>query len=113
MCEAHEQRARHGKCLDTPIRPKTKGGGEWSNGYGYIVKTTTRGLMMKHRWVMEQHIGRQLFKNETVHHMNGDRKDNRIENLELWSSAHPPGQRVVDKLKWARELIDTYKEVRL
>ena len=58
---------------------------------------------------MEQHIGRPLLKNETVHHMNGDRKDNRIENLELWSKSQPAGQRVADKLKWAREIQETYK----
>lgn len=58
---------------------------------------------------MEQHIGRKLLPEETVHHINGDRLDNRIENLELWSSNHPSGQRVADKVDWAKRLLALYE----
>lgn len=50
------------------------------------IKTPDGRRMLEHRWVMEQHIGRKLLRSEQVHHINHDRLDNRIENLELVSS---------------------------
>jgi hypothetical protein len=44
------------------------------------------------------------------YHINGVRDDNRLENLELWSSSHPQGQRITDKVSWAKEILDLYND---
>jgi hypothetical protein len=76
---------------------------------GYVVAYTPDGQISQHRWMMERHLGRPLLGHENVHHKNGVRDDNRIENLELWSTSQPAGQRVEDKLEWCKWFINQYQ----
>ena len=79
--------------------------------WGYRILSVNGAAIPEHRYVMEQLLGRKLFAEETVHHVNGVRTDNRPENLELWSSRHGRGQRVEDKIRWCVAFLADYPEV--
>ena len=111
-CGGHARQLRDGEDL-RPLRKITKHSGEWHTNINGYVQRWSPGrdgrIEFEHRRVMEGHIGRSLLGSETVHHVNGVRNDNRVENLELWSSAQPYGQRVDDKVAWAIDTLRTYR----
>lgn len=95
-------------------------GGRWVSPKGYVhvwvsdddsmsVMRDKNNRVYEHRLVMARSLGRPLLKEERVHHINGNRSDNQIENLELWSTSQPYGQRVRDKVQWAKEILGLYE----
>lgn len=101
-----------------PRREPGQRGGRYVDGDGYAQvyfpdhpnrSKSSGGMVGEHIVIMSAHLGRPLYKDETVHHKNGVRDDNDFDNLELWSSSHPPGQRVEDKVQWAHTILERYE----
>lgn len=114
LCSRHIMRVRtHGEPGEADSRQRARGTGNINPRTGYIDMGVNGRRIAQHRLVMEQHLGRELLSTETVHHKNGQRSDNRLANLELWSSAQPPGQRVEDKVAWMVEFLALYAPERL
>ncbi len=75
---------------------------------GHPRTKTSNKYVFEHILILEESLGRYLFTTERVHHKNGVKDDNRLENLELWTIGHPAGCRVNDLLPWAIEFIRKY-----
>lgn len=113
LCSMHHQRVcKHG--YPGGNLPLIRRGGHplVKNGYLYQYLPESpharNNYVAIHRLTMALHLGRKLTRQESVHHKNGDKTDNRIANLELWSAYQPSGQRVQDKIIDAVRLLTAY-----
>lgn len=106
-CAMHLQRVRkYGE--PGPAQSMRWGSNRKAPKNGYVMLTANGRRIAEHRFVMEEIIGRRLLPDENVHHINGVKSDNRPENLELWTTAQPAGQRVEDQVQWALEILRRY-----
>lgn len=106
-CDKHYQRVK--KYGSTELPPKRRElhpnwrGGEYVDGCGYLRVRLYPGdrwysgdggkrqSIPKHRLIMQEYLGRQLSSDETVHHIDGDRLNNDISNLQLRMGKHGKG----------------------
>jgi hypothetical protein len=121
LCSLHYNRQRTRGDVGSPtVLKRPAGQGCHSTRHGYrIVVYQLGGRTVKipeHRLVMERMLGRRLQPFENVHHKNGRKDDNRLQNLELWVRPQPTGQRPADLVAWIvqyyPELVDAEMKAR-
>lgn len=103
-CQCQRCRTTRGELLGNK-NPAWGGGRTVRGGYPAILLNSDspframgdrNGYVLEHRLVVAQALGRSLASYEQVHHINGDKTDNQLSNLELWATSHPSGVRFRD-----------------
>lgn len=106
LCRVHWGRFKNHGTVDKLVRERRP----FVDARGYVREFVDgkRAAQLQHRLIMAAHLGRELLPDETIHHRNGIKTDNRLANLELWAAMHPKGQRTEDLLAFAHEVISRY-----
>lgn len=119
LCSTHSWRLKHWGVIEREgVTPKFRAeiGERRVDKTGYVKvklpghpEAHANGWVFEHRKVMSDHLGRKLTPDENVHHLNGIRDDNRLENLEVWNTIQPSGQRAEDKIRYAIYILGLYR----
>jgi hypothetical protein len=120
MYEVQDNRCGHVNEVNDAVRHEFKGKKSlcecplrYTEKSGYIrwqwrMPDGRRVILLEHRMVMAGMLKRELYAHENPHHKNGVKDDNCPENLELWSTFQPAGQRIEDKTAWAIKWLEQY-----
>jgi hypothetical protein len=115
VCQAHRSRyMRHGDYEISVKWPNLKKGQKQLTKYGYYRINTGTKRVLEHRYLMEKHLGRKLLKSEKIHHINGKKTDNRIENLILIEQPEHIKQyhRKTPIINWELYLIPNHNKIK-
>jgi HNH endonuclease len=115
LCKMHLSRLDKYGEVGAAGRMKAEPGSGSLTPDGYRLIFVDGKQVKEHRHIMEQIIGRKLRRDESVHHINGIKFDNRPANLELWTGVgqQPRGAKVSDLLDWAELYVRQYAPEKL